>query len=230
MDKETYKNAVLKAKVPILVLDNKWHRLFAVHGKPSEIESLEKELRELIARQGELNTTLKELKKLKAKLMNTIVENMGDNKKKSNINLSKEKRLIEETNSKISDAEEELFDIPRTISDKNKELMILTMINCYNYLRINEKEEKEIDEWINEFRVKLKKNIIRKQNRKINNKEMYAYMHDIFGKDVVELFDVRYESILEDSENKERKEKEEDKEIKKESKREGNKDEENPNV
>jgi hypothetical protein len=43
--------------------------------------------------------------------------------------------------------------------------------------------------------VELKRNIIRKQNREINNKEIYSYMHDIFGKDVITLFDVHYEDM-----------------------------------
>ena len=43
--------------------------------------------------------------------------------------------------------------------------------------------------------MELKKNIIRKQNREINNKEIYAYMHDIFGKDIINLFDVRNDDV-----------------------------------
>jgi hypothetical protein len=93
--------------------------------------------------------------------------------------------------------EDELLDIPREIDSKNRELMFLTMGYCYNQLLTNKKEAVEIDEWIKDIRVKLKKNIIRKQNRVINNKEMYAYMHDIFGKDVLDLFDVRYEDFEE---------------------------------
>ncbi|HAN50284.1 MAG TPA: hypothetical protein DCP96_01120, partial [Lachnospiraceae bacterium] len=62
-------------------------------------------------------------------------------------------------------------------------------------IRINQEEEEKISQWIDEFRVELKKNIIRKQNRIINNKEIYSYMHDVFGKDVMTLFDVRYEDI-----------------------------------
>ena len=145
--------------------------------------------------------------------MKTIVNNMGDEQqKKSDVNMSENKRLIEETNAKISSIEDELIDLPRTISSKNKELMILTMIHCYNYMRINEQEEKEIDDWINEFRVKLKKNIIRKQNRKINNKEMYSYMHDIFGKDVIDLFDVRFEDFEEETEESSKDKKKDNKE------------------
>lgn len=213
MNEEVYKNAVLKVNIPILTIDNKWHRLFAVHGKPKEVKIIEEELTSLIAHQGELNEDLKSLKQIKSKLMKTIVNNMGDEQqKKSDVNMSENKRLIEETNAKISSIEDELIDLPRTISSKNKELMILTMIHCYNYMRINEQEEKEIDDWINEFRVKLKKNIIRKQNRKINNKEMYSYMHDIFGKDVIDLFDVRFEDFEEETEESSKDKKKDNKE------------------
>lgn len=45
----------------------------------------------------------------------------------------------------------------------------------------------------------LKKNIIRKQNRDINNREIYAYLHDIFGPSTLDLFDIHYEDVEEDS-------------------------------
>ena len=47
----------------------------------------------------------------------------------------------------------------------------------------------------------LKKNIIRKQNRDINNREIYAYLHDIFGPSTLDLFDNHYEeeTAIEDS-------------------------------
>jgi hypothetical protein len=41
-------------------------------------------------------------------------------------------------------------------------------------------------------RIELKKNIIRKQNRDINNREMYSYLHDILGPEVLNLFDIEY--------------------------------------
>jgi uncharacterized protein YbcI len=66
---------------------------------------------------------------------------------------------------------------------------------CYNRLRTNYREAEEIAEWIKQVRIELKKNIIRKQNREINNKEIYAYMHDIFGKDVIDLFDVKNNDV-----------------------------------
>jgi hypothetical protein len=71
--------------------------------------------------------------------------------------------------------------------------MLESMDYFYEKLRVNQKEAKEIEEWITQVRIDLKKNIIRKQNREINNKEIYAYLHDIFGPDVINLFDLQYE-------------------------------------
>ena len=49
-DEEQFKRALAGKKVPILVLDQKWHRLFAVHGKPDEIKQTEADLNALLAR------------------------------------------------------------------------------------------------------------------------------------------------------------------------------------
>ena len=78
MKKEDFEAALKDKKVPILVLDQKWHRLFAIHGKTEEIKQVESQLNSLLAEQGKLNNELKELKKVKKQLMDNIVENMDD--------------------------------------------------------------------------------------------------------------------------------------------------------
>ena len=75
----------------------------------------------------------------------------------------------------------------------NELLMIKSMAYFYEIIRVNKEESEEIDRWITQVRIELKKNIIRKQNRDINNKEMYAYLHDVLGPEVIDLFDRRYE-------------------------------------
>jgi hypothetical protein len=102
---------------------------------------------------------------------------------------------LEETNAKLEADEDELMEIPKLLKEKNDELMLATMSYCYARLRTNASEAKDITEWITNVRIELKKNIIKKQNREINNKEIYSYMHDIFGKDVVTLFGVHYEDM-----------------------------------
>ena len=43
--------------------------------------------------------------------------------------------------------------------------------------------------------MELKKNIVRKQEMDIKNHELYSFMHDIFGPDVIEIFDVNQEQM-----------------------------------
>ncbi len=196
MDEESFKEAIRHAKIPILVLDQKWHRLFAISGKPEEVKNLEVELNELLQLQGKLNNEQRELKKLKNRLMNNIVSNMenaGDG------SMETDKRLIDETNEKIKQNEDELLDLPNRIKETDGVLMMATMRFCYAKLRTNAKEASEIADWIKNVRIELKKNIIKKQNREINNKEIYSYMHDIFGKDVLNLFDVADQQELLDT-------------------------------
>ena len=112
-----------------------------------------------------------------------------------------DKRLIDETNQKMEENEDELLEIPRQIRDVNRKLMLQSMGYFYEKIRVNKKESDDIDAWINQVRVDLKKNIIRKQNRDINNREIYAYLHDIFGPSTLDLFDIHYEDedVEEDS-------------------------------
>lgn len=201
MDEKQFEQALKANRIPTLVLDQKWHRLFAISGKPDNVKTLEVEEKEILLRQGKLNQEIKDLKKIKADLMDGIVANMegADAKKataESEKKLADNKRLLDETNAKIEADEDELMDIPRFLKAKNDELMLATMTYCYARLRTNASEAKEITDWITNIRIELKKNIIKKQNREINNKEIYSYLHDLFGKDVMQLFDVKYEEDL----------------------------------
>ena len=126
------KKALADKQVPILVLDEKWHRLFAVHGKPDEIHETENELNALLARQGKLNEELKQLKKVKKQLMESIVANMDgttseDMDAQREKKLDEDKRLIDETNQKMEENEDELLEIPRQIRDVNRKLMLQSM-------------------------------------------------------------------------------------------------------
>ena len=187
--RQDFKSALIGKTVPLLTLDQKWHRLFAVHGKTDEIKALESELNTLLTEQGKLNNRLKELKKLKGKLLDEIVQSMEEDEKK----LEENKRLVDEINEKMEACEEELVDIPYRLREVNDELMLCSMDYFYEKLRVNRTEATEIEEWINQVRIDLKKNIIRKQNRDINNREIYAYLHDIFGAEVIDIFDIKYD-------------------------------------
>lgn len=68
----------------------------------------------------------------------------------------------------------------------------------------------EITDWIAKVRKELKINIIKKQNREINGRQIYAYMHDIFGMEILNLFDLKYEEVEEHLDKKKKDKKEAD--------------------
>lgn len=205
--KEKFENALKDAKVPVLLLDNKWHKLFKRIGITPEIKKLEGELGDLLKRQGKINNEIKSLKKIKTDLMDEIRVNMDDgnverDEKASNKKLDDNKRLINEANDKIDSYGDELLELPREIDRVNKELMLHTMNLCYDRLSENTDEIEEIANWIRDIRIQLKKNVIKKQEMEMNNADLYTYMHNIFGNDVMDLFDMRYEPKLRVPENK----------------------------
>lgn len=207
---EEFRAALSNKNIPLLVLDQKWHRLFAIHGKTDEIKEKEAKVNELLAQQGRANTELKKLKKIKNQLMDEIVQNMDDDDNDSAEREKKRlenKKLIDEVNEKINEEEDLMLELPKEIKEVNESLMILSMDYFYSKLRVNQTEAKEIEDWIAQVRIDLKKNIIRKQNRTINNKEIYSYLHDIFGAEVLDLFDIQYDDlIVGTSDNKDNKE------------------------
>ena len=192
---ESYKQALSGKKIPILTLDNKWHRLFAMMEPDRDLKRLEENLNTLLKQQGKYNTESKSIKKIKKRLMDEIVQLMENNDTASNKKIEENKRLIEECNTKLDEYQDRLLDLPKEIDKANYDLMIRTMEMCYEVLKINTKEIDELGEWISKMRVELKKNIVRKQEKEIKSHELYSFMHDIFGADVIEIFDVNQEQM-----------------------------------
>ncbi len=195
MGERDFSGALSKIKVPMLILDQKWHRLFALGGKPDVVKELESKESDLLKREAELKKELKDLKKVKETLMASVMSNMEGTSDLVSKKLDEDKRLLEECKQRIESAEDELKDLPSVTEDTNRELMMATMDFCYDKLRTNSQEAEEITNWIKDIRVQLKKNVIRKHNREINNKEIYSYMHDVFGMEVLNLFDLQNEDF-----------------------------------
>lgn len=197
---EVFSSALREKKIPILTLDNKWHQLFARTNPNKAALRLEGELTELLKQQGKANTETKELKRLKKKLMQEIMDNAGETADGSDAKAVKKmeenKRLINECNERLEAYEEQLLELPDQIERKNRELMLLTMEACYEAMKANEAELAETSQWIARIRIELKKKLVRKQEMEQTNQEIYSYMHDIFGAEVIELFDMKYSSDM----------------------------------
>ncbi len=182
-------------RISPLTLDNKWHQLFDGAEIPAEIRAKADELNELLKQQGNINNELKKVKGLKKKLLDemvTLADDASSGVPNAEKELEQHKRLIEDCNGHIDDYQDQLLDFPKLIDHVNRDLMIMTMDDCYDRLKENNKEIEEISKWIDEFRRELKKNVVRKQDRELANHRLYSYMHDIFGTEVIEIFDMQY--------------------------------------
>ncbi len=200
MDKgESYEQALRGKNIPILTLDNKWYKLFKNLADYPDILELVRGLNDLLKRQGKLNTETKEIKSLKKKLMNEIVPMVDELEQSQDKNLEKKiddnKRLIEECNEKLDAYQDELMELPMMIQNANHELMLATMQYCYESMQSNTEEIIEIAKWITDIRVELKNNLVKKQEMELYNHQMYSYMHDIFGAEVINLFDMKYNPL-----------------------------------
>lgn len=193
--KQQFSEALQGKKIPILTLDNKWYRLLDEEARKS-IAGTEEQLNALLKRQGKLNTETKDIKKLKKKLMNEIVTMADEAEQKGDEGLTKQleqhKRMVEECNERLEEYQDELIDLPREIDRLNFELMLATMDCCYATMQENTEGIQEISKWVKDVRIELKKQLVRKQEMEQRNHAIYSYMHDVFGAEVLELFDMTY--------------------------------------
>ena len=157
---EIYKRALAKTKIPLLVLDNNWHKLFTQTDETPEIRKLEKKLNELLKEQGKSNTEQKKLKACKRKLMDEIIQLAdrygGRMDEAIEREMDRHRRLVEECNGRLEQLQENTGDNEEEIEETNYQLMLKTMELCYKRLEENRKEIEYYEDWIKKAREELK--------------------------------------------------------------------------
>ncbi len=192
--RESFKQALQGKKIPILTLDNKWYKLLTEEAR-AEAAGLEDDLNALLKRQGKLNNEVKNIKRLKKKLMSeimTLADEAEQEGQETSQKMEQNKKLVEECNERLDGYQDELLDIPKEIEQANFRLMLATMDHCYDTMRKNEENIQEIAQWVTEVRIELKKRLIRKQEMEQCNNAIYSYMHDVFGAEVIDIFDMQH--------------------------------------
>lgn len=196
-EEDVYIPALQGKNIPILVIDPKWKLLFPEEKMTPEIKDTSKSLLDKIDEQQHLREESKKIKKIKKNLMSEIIglrDKMnaeGENSDTEN-ELDEHTRLIGECNERLDSNVDKLGRLPQEIYDLNFKLMVLSMAECYTKLKQNTDEISEIDDWLHTVRMELKKKVIRKQEGEIENFDLYSYMHQIFGPEVIDIFDMKY--------------------------------------
>ncbi|MDD3239460.1 MAG: hypothetical protein PHW47_05120 [Lachnospira sp.] len=183
------KNITAFNQIPILTLDERWYHLITEKNKTDEIRFWEKKVNDLLKKQGQTNNDIKEVKKIKAQLIQDVVENMEDDDDKTMKKMSQNQKLIQEAKDMIAELEDESMDIPRELAQANHQLILETIKVCYNRMNSNKEDVEVLEKWINATRLKLKKNLLIKQDKEDVNTQIYGYMHDILGAEMMEELD-----------------------------------------
>lgn len=196
-----FKEALVGKKLPILTLDHKWLQIRDILDEKGILKKNSEALNNLLKKQAKLSKELKDVRNLKSKLMKEIVEladrlDKNGNEKAISNHLNKHQKLIEDCNQKTEKNMEELKEIDEDIERINRELMLWTMELSFLMMQKNTAEIVKIGEWIKKIREELKEQLVRKQEQEDNNQMLYQYLHDIFGADVINLFDLNYNPKL----------------------------------
>ncbi len=181
-----------KNNIPIACLDERWLRLFPDSEKTPLIKKLENELKELLKRQGKVNTDLKDIRVVRDKLTQSVLETAEDTSIPENKRLKKQaasQRLIVEARQKQDNLELELDELPDKIKEANSALIFESVRVCYQRINQNKQDIDMLEQWIEQMREKLKERVVLKQDKEITNEEIYTYLHGMLGAGVMEAFD-----------------------------------------
>ena len=174
-------------KIPILVLDQRWLKLFPGGKKRAEIQVLEKELNELLKEQGKRVNTIKGLKTGKKKLMDAIVSGM--NEENSDKKKDKQQKLLLETKERIETESERLLDLPYEIKNANERLLVTSIRYCYDEWKNRNEELADLSSEIDIMREQLKEKVAYKVDLEESLDSTYSLMHALLGREVMNLFD-----------------------------------------
>jgi hypothetical protein len=180
------KNMKALKNIPVLTLDQRWYQLVPEVSKTDEIKYWEKKVNALLKRQGQINDDLTDIKKIKAQLIQSVVESMEDeDDAKHQKKMNQSQRLIREAKDKISTLEEEENSLPAQLAEANRKLLVETAKMCYSRINENKDDLETLDKWIEATRIKLKKNLLIKQDKENINNALYTGMHSIFGAEIM---------------------------------------------
>lgn len=191
--KSEYVNNILKTKkLPIVLLDPLWHSA-KEHIKSSVIDRAEKELQEILKEQARLNTDYKEYNVMKQNFLKEIlvmsekVQVGNDDEALEQLNQLHLSTLG--VNQKIEEIEKRLDGIDDKINDKNKEIISEMIAVGYGYIEIYKEKSQTLEAEIAELRLMMLKKTAQKKESEAFLKDIYNYLHNIIGREQVEVID-----------------------------------------
>lgn len=193
-------NIILKNRIPLLVMDEHWAKLFG-DIKYKNIQSLKEELTKLIKKEEELKRQSHVLQKEKTHSMKMI---LGISDAINNESRDVDPKLLDEYKDKIENINEELEEItfrletiPQEIREVNFELLKVTVDYGYKELKTKEKKLNNVSNELELLRERLKELINEKHDYEEWIDATYSFLHGMLGSQEMEKLD---EEILDKGE------------------------------
>lgn len=185
-----------KNDISLLILDERWNKLFTNTQKSPVIEQYEKQLKDLMKEQARLLTEQKAIPVLKKNNMDKIISLTSEVFDKNDETAKNEMQLAEKEIKRLNDRakiiEDRLNEIPDEIKQVNLRLLEETINVVYFKIRSAGKRVKELEGLIDECKAKLKQYIDEKESLAQDDAEIYSYFHDLLGAEELERLDKEY--------------------------------------
>lgn len=186
------KDIMAKNKIPILIKDDTWLKLFGDAGDKL-INNARKELESLIEKQRLLDTQLKEKSREKKRAMNKIImlsDEINNNQLKEGAELlGQYQQEIHTLNDEIDNITFELEMMPKQIKDANLKLIKATIKLAYKQLAEWEEIFEPLNSEIEDLRNKLRELIEKKNDYEEKINITYRFLHGMLGSKEMEKLD-----------------------------------------
>jgi hypothetical protein len=186
---------IKKNKIPILIKDNGWLKLF--NEKPTKtIKRLTHKLEELIDEEKETTKELKKVNKEKRILMNKVLKLSDEANSNNNTaaldELENTKDKILDVNDKIDELQFRLEMLPREIYDTNFELLKETVAISYEDISEGRERVSYLDKEIVKIRRDLGKMWEEKFTKEKRLNDLYLYLHGTLGHEETDKLDRQF--------------------------------------
>lgn len=185
-----------KNDITLLILDERWNKLFTNAEKPQGILKCESELKDLLKLRAKLTEELKEIQKQKKDLMAQIIslttEAFENNSEAAKQKMQECEKEIKKINDRLEKLPLELEEMPERLKAKNLELLQVAVEEVYISMRKKQKRVMELERLIEETREILKGYIEEKGTIAQDNTDVYSYFHDLLGSEEIEKLDKVY--------------------------------------
>ncbi len=192
---------LFKNDITLLILDERWNGLFKNIVKTEEISKCENGIKELLKEQSRVISESKEIAARKKECMDNIIrlttEVFDNNNQNAQTEMQECEKQIIGINTRLTEIEQRLADIPKEIRQVNLELLEHTVKLVYFSIRENQERVSQLDKEIAETKEKLIKLVDERELRAQDDTDTYSYFHDLLGGDQLQKLDEVYFSTRE---------------------------------